>query len=827
MALITDSISNFIGGVSQQPDKLMYPNQSKEMNNFLLNPARGAIKRPPTEHIKKLIDIQDKHIKTHIINKEDGKYEVLLTGSDVKVFDLEGNEKTLTFGKPVYKVIKNETICYTDVEGNNTETVVENTVLYTDETLKTKYEFAEGESATNFTYNGKVYPEETELKKYITTEQPLKSLKCVTVGDYTFVVNNMVSTKMLNKKFPDAYPNTALCFVKQGDYGCEYTLKVNDKQGYKKTSTSDVADCRTNVIADAVYTDLKKNLGETDFKYKKVGSTFTVQRKDKGKFIVQATDGNANSNFYAFYKKAEDLSQLPLVAPNGYVMKVIGENINIADDYYVKFETSDGSDFGNGSWQECPSPDIEYQIDKATMPHAIVRNADGTFTFKTIDWTDRPAGDEDSAKTPSFIGNCIQDMFCHKGRLGFVSEDRTCYSDVNDIFLFFKSTTLTELDTDAIDVGSNSRMSLLKFAVPYNKELMLFGENSEFLIQGGSSNFSNGTVSIEMLMEYACSPICKPVPVGSTVLFACDNGDYSKVYEVYTTDTYNVGAREISEQVSQYIPKGLYKIFASSENNIAGFLTDKASDTIFIYNYYYNGTNKAQSAWSKWVFKNTKILDAEFVNNFIYLTLQYSDGVYLEKININSLQGDGDLDFIVYLDRKQKLTVTDKTVNLDYVPVNDIQVVNPDGFPCEFSIENKTITLLNNYDYVYVGNPYESKWKLSSIYKRQTTQSGAMKVVEGILMLKDINLSYADSSYFKVNLIPAYSTAISSTLEFTGIIDGTVSATMNKITPYSSTFLIPVISRNNEIDIEIINDSYLPSCFLSLEWLGEFIIRGK
>ena len=233
MALITDSISNFIGGVSQQPDKLMYPNQSKEMNNFLLNPARGAIKRPPTEHIKKLIDAQDKHIKTHIINKEDGKYEVLLTGSDVKVFDLEGNEKTLTFGKPVYKVIKNETICYTDVEGNNTETVVENTVLYTDETLKTKYGFAEGESATDFTYNGKVYPEETELKKYITTEQPLKSLRCVTVGDYTFVVNNTVSTKMLNKKFPDAYPNTALCFVKQGDYGCEYTLKVNDKQGYK------------------------------------------------------------------------------------------------------------------------------------------------------------------------------------------------------------------------------------------------------------------------------------------------------------------------------------------------------------------------------------------------------------------------------------------------------------------------------------------------------------------------------------------------------------------------------------------------------------------
>ena len=27
--------------------------------------------------------------------------------------------------------------------------------------------------------------------------------------------------------------------------------------------------------------------------------------------------------------------------------------------------------------------------------------------------------------------------------------------------------------------------------------------------------------------------------------------------------------------------------------------------------------------------------------------------------------------------------------------------------------------------------------------------------------------------------------------------------------------------------IEVKNDSYLPSCFLSLEWLGDFIVRGQ
>lgn len=36
--LTQDTIPNFIGGVSQQPDKLMFPNQSKELLNMLPDP---------------------------------------------------------------------------------------------------------------------------------------------------------------------------------------------------------------------------------------------------------------------------------------------------------------------------------------------------------------------------------------------------------------------------------------------------------------------------------------------------------------------------------------------------------------------------------------------------------------------------------------------------------------------------------------------------------------------------------------------------------------------------------------------------------------------
>ena len=94
-------------------------------------------------------------------------------------------------------------------------------------------------------------------------------------------------------------------------------------------------------------------------------------------------------------------------------------------------------------------------------------------------------------------------------------------------------------------------------------------------------------------------------------------------------------------------------------------------------------------------------------------------------------------------------------------------------------------------------------------------------------MVRDINLTYADTGYFEVKVIPKYTTQIESSFIFTGMICGLDSATLGKIPIESGTFIIPVISRNEEVEIVIENDSYLPNCFLSMEWLGDFTYRGR
>ena len=143
-----------------------------------------------------------------------------------------------------------------------------------------------------------------------------------------------------------------------------------------------------------------------------------------------------------------------------------------------------------------------------------------------------------------------------------------------------------------------------------------------------------------------------------------------------------------------------------------------------------------------------------------------------------------------------------------------------------------------------MGVPYESKFELGHIYQRQNTETGS-KVVEGLLMLKDVTLNYLDTGYFKVRTTPHYTTmhtaeldtgslrmtdevyGETSSFEFTGVILATITATLGKITVSSGSYLFPVMAKNEDMEIEVINDSYLPSTFTSLVWIGEFNVRGQ
>ena len=552
MSLVRDTISNFIGGISQQPDKIMYPNQSKALTNYLLSISDGLKKRPPTEHVAKLMDILPLHPYTHTIIKENEKYKVYLTGETIRVFDFEGNEKQVYYGN-VYEVEKDNITGYTSTRGLKDEYCEVGTKIYSDYHLTTELEDYD---PTDFIYTWNPISEvKQQLINYITSSEPLRELDASTIGDYTFILNKTKVVKFSEDVSENPYPASALIFVRQGDFLTDYAIKVNGEQKAYYATTEDIKTTKTNGIASELKSKLAASLG-SGWTLTLQNSCILLKKNDGSDFTILATDSNADYNLYAFYKEANSLQLLPTVAPNGFILKIVGEEIAVEDDYYVKFETTDGSDFGSGTWVETCAPNIPYKLDATTMPHGLIREADGTFTFKTLDWTPRGAGDENNAPSPSFINNTIQEVFTHKGRLGFLSVDKSCYSDTQDIFSFFKKTTQTELDTDPIDVTSNSKMVDLKHALAFNEALLLFSPTSEFTLKSGDI-FSNSTVAIDLTMNYQCSSLCKPVNAGNTAFFLYENGDYSKMMEVYVTSTYILDAREVTEQVPRFLPKNI------------------------------------------------------------------------------------------------------------------------------------------------------------------------------------------------------------------------------------------------------------------------------
>ena len=126
-----------------------------------------------------------------------------------------------------------------------------------------------------------------------------------------------------------------------------------------------------------------------------------------------------------------------------------------ADNYYVKFYADNGTQ-GSGKWEECVRPNnfssgsdpMVKGLDPATMPHALVNNRNGTFSFKKLDettanaagndnyWKYREVGDDITNPFPSFKGLEIQNIFFHRNRLGLIANEQVVMSRPGDYFNF-------------------------------------------------------------------------------------------------------------------------------------------------------------------------------------------------------------------------------------------------------------------------------------------------------------------------------------------------------------------------------------------------------
>ena len=266
---------------------------------------------------------------------------------------------------------------------------------------------------------------------YLNTSNPRSVMKTVTIADFTFVVNTSITTAMDTAVSNSASNITqAIIFINQATSKTTYSVTVDGVTVTDDTTGNDP------LSTDTVASDLASglNAGLTGFTIARNGPVIHVKKNDGSNFSIDGNDSQGNTKMTIIKDSVQQFTDLPNVSPNGYVVEIIGDEGTDFDNYYVKFTTNNGGAFEEGQWSETVEAGIPFKFNYNTMPHVLIRQADGNFRFARVDgdtytisgtdftlpkWGERIVGDLESAPDPSFIGNKINNVFFFRNRLGF------------------------------------------------------------------------------------------------------------------------------------------------------------------------------------------------------------------------------------------------------------------------------------------------------------------------------------------------------------------------------------------------------------------------
>ena len=315
---------------------------------------------------------------------------------------------------------------------------------------------------------------------YLSTTNARSVIKTVTIADYTFVVNTSI-TPAMDSALSAGTDTQAIVFINQATANTTYTVTVDGVTVTDNTSGDNP------LSTDTVAADIKSGLdsGLTGFTIERNGPVLHIKKNDGSNFSIDGSDTQGDTKMTIIKDSVQRFTDLPTVSPNGYVVEVKGDEDTNFDNYYVKFVTNNGGTFEEGQWEETVEDGIPFKFNYDTMPHVLIRQADGNFRFARVDgdtytvtvgsttasytlpkWGERTAGDLESAPDPSFIGRNINNVFFFRNRLGFLAGDNVILSEVSKFFNFFPETVISVLDSEPIDVAaSHTKVAILKLSL--------------------------------------------------------------------------------------------------------------------------------------------------------------------------------------------------------------------------------------------------------------------------------------------------------------------------------------------------------------------------
>lgn len=844
-------ISNLINGVSQQPPTIRFQNQADECINGMPTIQDQLARRGPLEALFKLTGLAEDILAgqplglllaltdatqpyTHWYRRDtDEAYVLVFTGTTIKAFSIvDGTEKTVNF------------------VGLST------------------------------------------ADEYAVSTDPIKDFYCYTYKDTTFVVNRSKTVALASETSGSPYglllaltqPDTisllsdtsipqGLIIVKNIFTTTNDTLSVTVKVGSATWTASGTGYTGAGNTTAAIVVNIMTALtsgGQTleafmtaqgggSSYYQNVGFVYHPAVEVK----ITVSDSVAGTIMNSFTDSVPKLSDLPAYAPNEYRVKVTGattsqnsQDQNTVDDVYYQFYANADASFGAGVWRESIAQGIPYRLDATTLPHQLVREADGTFTFKQIPWEDRTVGDEFNNPDPLFVGEKIHSVFLANGRFGMLAAGNFCTSRTGEAnyFNFWKTTILTQLDTDpVVGVIPSSQVNKVYWATQWNGALLVYGDSVDGAVTW-TSTFAPNKITIDTPTRFGSSPLVAPVPSGSSLFYPRDRGEFSILYE-YRLDplTGLKKADNLTNYAGSYVPKSIIQV-EGLETDFLVMLSAEERFKLFPYNYFYNKNGQlVQQAFHTWEFATLitgifvdaltsslyvmYVLNGEyFIGNIVLYNGATDENlpagkacidarVTDELTGVTSVYSSGTGNTVITLPWGYGTDV-DKVLELRHSFTNTDGDTYPNGYLIPITSQTSdTLTLAGNWEGAlwYCGLPFTSYYdpcKPQIFTNNPDGTSGPVADVWKEIQLKRLALTYNNSAGWKIQIINRVSGEIVHTEEMPLSPDD-VSMVYDDYKLYSGIHLGSIFFPMEQYKIRLLNDSTRPSYFCGLSWYGE------
>ena len=324
MAAISQKLANLVGGVSQQPDTVKFSNQLRSCDNYYPDFTLGLAKRPGLQAKGKLANAADDGTWFHIFRDDKEKY--------------------------IFQFSKAGALKVWDANSGLQQTV------------------------------NAVAAEATTYAVHDTFDD----LATLQVNDYIFILNR-TKTVAQGATSSSSYDPFGFVNINTVAFNTDYQIII-DGNTFTHTTPANASGATQNSVQTIIAALAAAINGNANYVASGIGNTIFIRRANNGDFSLKANGGTTGTAVEAFKEVVTSVAQLPREFFSDRRIKVEGTAESNSDDYWVKFVPSTaGQTSGVGHWEETIAPNTVLGMNTETLPHVVIREANGTFTYRQLD----------------------------------------------------------------------------------------------------------------------------------------------------------------------------------------------------------------------------------------------------------------------------------------------------------------------------------------------------------------------------------------------------------------------------------------------------------